>query len=281
MGFMKIAPDTPPPPPLPTPDMDGSGDVNFADYSLFAAQWMRTDCNDCNGADFTNDGNNVDYNDLDIFVDNWLRDYTLLGYWQLDGDANDSSGYGNDGTVQGGAVWVDDSNRGWCLSLGGGGDYVQIPADANLNAGKITMAAWVKTSNAAPAGNMFVLNRQMTQPGTYTMWLKGADGKWAAQIRLDGDENNPIQIYSNDVATTDWTHIAATYDGSDFKLYINGILQTETAAAAGSIDDDSSGILTIGAHPNPGNYFEGLIDEVIIYGKALNQQAVEKLAGVE
>ncbi|GAI81674.1 unnamed protein product, partial [marine sediment metagenome] len=94
------------------------------------------------------------------------------------------------------------------------------------------------------------------------------------------DENNPIQIYSNDVASTDWTHIAATYDGSVFKLYINGLLQADTAAAVGSIDDDSSGILTIGAHPNPTAYFEGLIDEVIIYDKALNQQAIEALAGI-
>ncbi len=239
---------------------------------------MRTDCNDCNGADFTNDGNNVDYNDLALFVDNWLRDYTLLGYWQLDSDANDSSGYGNDGTVQGGAVWVDDSNRGWCLSLGGGGDYVRIPADVSLNAGNITMAAWVKASNPTPATPMHVLNRQMTQPGTYVLWLPSSNHKWGAQIRLNGDENNPIQIYSNDVATTDWTHIAATYDGSVFKLYIDGILQTDTAAAAGSIDDDLSGILTIGAHPDPKAYFEGLIDEVCIYGKALNQQALEALA---
>ena len=241
---------------------------------------MRTECNDCNGADFTTDGN-VDYTDLDIFVDNWLRDYSLLGYWKLDGDANDSSGYSNDGTVHGGAVWVDDSNRGWCLSFDGGDDYVQIPADVNLDAGKITMAAWVKASNAAPAGNIHVLNRKMTQSGTYVLWLTGTTNKWAAQIRLDGDENNPIQIYSNAVATTDWTHIAATYDGSDFKMYINGILQTDTAAAAGSIDDDSSGILTIGAHPNPTAYFEGLIDEVHIYDKALNQQAIEALVGVE
>jgi hypothetical protein len=38
---------------------------------MFAKQWMKTECNDCNGADFILDGN-VDYNDLDVFVDNWL-----------------------------------------------------------------------------------------------------------------------------------------------------------------------------------------------------------------
>jgi hypothetical protein len=276
-GFMKIAPDTPYIAP-PTPDIDGDGDVNFVDYSLFAAQFMGTESNDFNAADFTTDGN-VDYNDLDIFANSWLRGYGLMGYWELDTDANDSSGYGNDGTVYG-AVWVDDSNRGWCLSLDGGNDYVQIPADASLNVGNITMAAWIKASNATPSTAKHVLNREMTKPGTYVLWLTSSTYKWGAQIRLDGDENNPIRIYSNDVATTDWTHIAATYDGSVFKMYINGILQTDTNTAAGSIDKDYSNSLTIGSSPDPQLYFQGLIDEVYIYDKALDQQQIQQLAGL-
>jgi hypothetical protein len=273
--YVSLTYTTPPP---PTPDIDNNGDVNFVDYSLFSAQFMGTESNDFNAADFTTDGN-VDYNDLDIFADNWLRDYGLVGYWELDSDANDGSGYANDGTVYG-AVWVDDSNRGWCLSLDGGNDYVRIPADASLNVGNITMAAWVKASNATPAKAMHVLNREMTKLGTYVLWLTSSTYKWAAQIRLDGSENSTIRIYSNDVATTDWTHIAATYDGSVFKMYINGILQTDTNAAAGSIDKDYSNSLTIGSHPDPKLYFAGLIDEAYIYDKALNQQQIQALAGI-
>jgi len=47
--------------------------VDFIDYSLFAADWLETDCGHCvcDGADFTDDGG-VDYYDLKVLCDNWL-----------------------------------------------------------------------------------------------------------------------------------------------------------------------------------------------------------------
>ena len=54
-----------------TGDIDGDGDVDFADFGLFAAQWQQTSCGDCGGADFTDDGN-VTMEDLEKFIENWL-----------------------------------------------------------------------------------------------------------------------------------------------------------------------------------------------------------------
>ncbi len=52
-------------------DMDADGDVDFVDFASFAPYWQQTDCGQCNGADFTDDGN-VDANDLHEFTENWL-----------------------------------------------------------------------------------------------------------------------------------------------------------------------------------------------------------------
>lgn len=52
-------------------DMDGDGDVDFVDFSLFAGYWGQTDCGQCGEADFTGDGN-VDIDDMQQLVANWL-----------------------------------------------------------------------------------------------------------------------------------------------------------------------------------------------------------------
>lgn len=52
-------------------DIDGDGDVDFADFTLFALYWRHTDCGQCGGADFTNDSK-VDIDDLRLFAASWL-----------------------------------------------------------------------------------------------------------------------------------------------------------------------------------------------------------------
>jgi len=57
---------------IPTPgDIDGDGIVDFVDAALFAAQWLQTNCGQCDGADLTDD-ERVDIDDLCRFIENWL-----------------------------------------------------------------------------------------------------------------------------------------------------------------------------------------------------------------
>jgi hypothetical protein len=55
----------------PIRDMDGDGDVDFADYAVFAGHWHEVDCGDCGGADFNGDGF-VGFDDLWDLIANWL-----------------------------------------------------------------------------------------------------------------------------------------------------------------------------------------------------------------
>jgi hypothetical protein len=60
----------------PIRDIDGDGDVDFADYTAFADYWYQTDCGDCGGADFNGDGV-VDFEDLAELVAGWLAGISL------------------------------------------------------------------------------------------------------------------------------------------------------------------------------------------------------------
>ncbi|MFB9421176.1 LamG domain-containing protein, partial [Nonomuraea rubra] len=70
-----------------------------------------------------------------------------------------------------------------------------------------------------------------------------------------------------------WSHLAATYDGTTLRLYVNGVLTSERTAG-GPIRTDN-GVLRIGGNSLWGEYFNGLIDEVRIYNRALNAVQIQ------
>ena len=70
-----------------------------------------------------------------------------------------------------------------------------------------------------------------------------------------------------------WTHLATTYDGAALRLYVNGAL-VKSRALTGSIIA-STGPLDIGSDAVWGEYFQGLIDDVRVYNKALSQAQIQ------
>ena len=70
-----------------------------------------------------------------------------------------------------------------------------------------------------------------------------------------------------------WTHIAFTYDGTTQRLYVNGT-QVATKATTGAIQTTNNP-LWIGGNQPYGEYFNGLIDEVRVYSRALSQSEIQ------
>ena len=70
-----------------------------------------------------------------------------------------------------------------------------------------------------------------------------------------------------------WSHLAITYDGSTVRLYLNGAM-VDSVAHTGLITS-STNALTLGSDPFYGQYFNGLIDEVRIYNKALTAAQIQ------
>ncbi|MEM4364120.1 MAG: LamG-like jellyroll fold domain-containing protein, partial [Candidatus Diapherotrites archaeon] len=90
-------------------------------------------------------------------------------------------------------------------------------------------------------------------------------------------ENNGISLTAttNKNYDTQWHHYTITYDGSNVKAYIDGE-EILSKPATGKIKIDRSRPLQIGLYPW-GESFNGLIDEIIIYDKALNQQEINNI----
>jgi hypothetical protein len=189
----------------------------------------------------------------------------LVGWWTFDEGsgtaAKDSSGHGHDGTLNGDPKWVG-GPLGGALDFDGTNDFVEIPDDPGLSiTGAITIAAWTNMRTTS-SGEMAILSK----------------GGWATNdlpYELTEERGGVIfwQFYndagrdSNSPSAGEWHHIAATYDGKVFKCYIDGVLAQEWAYAGAMPKNTAS--VTIGRRSRGGTFFNGMIDDVRLYDRAL------------
>jgi PKD repeat protein len=173
----------------------------------------------------------------------------------------DITGNGNNGTIAG-ASWITTGHSGGALNFTANSQMVTVPDSAflDLTTG-MTLEAWIyPTSNS---GTRDVLIKEGTGVDIYNMYQRSG-GKAEANVFVGG-ANRTAQA-SPPPANT-WTYLAATYDGANVKLFMNGV-QVASTAFAGTIAT-STGALRMGGNSLWGEWFRGRMDDVRIYNRAL------------
>ena len=188
------------------------------------------------------------------------------GFEETTGTAvTDSSGTGNPGTIGGGAARTAAGKIGRAIDFDGVSGMVSIP-DANsldLTTG-MTLEAWVQPDTLNSWREVILKER----PGslTYSLYANTSSNRPQSDISTTaGDKSAGI---TPKLAAAAWTHLAATYDGANLRLYKNGVLVTTTAAPGALVT--SANPLRIGGNTIWGEYFDGRIDEVRVYNRALS-----------
>ena len=195
----------------------------------------------------------------------------VIGDWHFNENAGmiayDSSGRGNHGTLNG-AVWGDGKYNP-AMSFDGVDDYVGIPDSAELNIARGSWEMWLKFSaKPSEAGLMNPLAKQEQY------WIHGSsDNSLQAKISVNGTRYI-AKTSSGFIETDKWYHAVGVYDNADLKLYVNGSLEDSVPIAQGGDIDTTSNILAIGTWSSFVDYFDGLIDEVKIYNRALDADEV-------
>ena len=191
----------------------------------------------------------------------------LVAAWGFDTGsgttAADQSGNGNTGTLSS-ATWSTAGKYGSALSFNGGNAYVNVPDSNSLDLTTgMTIEGWVRPTSGG---------------GWQTLLVKERPGELVYGFYANTDANRPqSQVTIGNVArllngTTTvpvglWTHLAATFDGTTERLYANGT-QVAQLAVSGAITTSASP-LKIGGNAIWGEWFNGLIDEVRVYNRAL------------
>ena len=162
----------------------------------------------------------------------------------------DASGSGNTGTAAN-TTWSSAGKYGKALSFNGTSSRVTIPDAASLHLSTaMTLEAWVRPSAVT---NKW---RDVIEKGNDNYYLEATSNKSsrpAGGAIIGGSYAEAFGTTA--LAVNTWTHLAATYDGSALRLYVNGTL-TGTTAKTGAITTSTSP-LTIGSDPFYGQYFSG------------------------
>jgi Concanavalin A-like lectin/glucanases superfamily/Secretion system C-terminal sorting domain len=199
----------------------------------------------------------------------------LVGHWAMEENGGstliDSSSFKNNASIIEGPSWVE-GKRGLALNLNGTIDYCSVPDDPTLNiSSAITIAAWVKPGKYAT--QRIIRKVDGTKNLGYSLFL-GIDS--TISIRFDNSNLKRVKSTTKYPGTGDtWMHIAATYDGTTIRLYINGVEEnTLTASFDIGITENS---LTIGASDSDTQHFGGSLDDLRIYNYALSATEISDL----
>jgi hypothetical protein len=203
-----------------------------------------------------------------------------VGYWKFNEGtgtvASDSSGKGNTGTLMNGPQWVDGVS-GKALGFDGSDDYVSIQDSSSLDIkDQISVEFWMKPAADLPypypGRAMDIFNKGDAYVGE--IHLETTDPHYGEiEFALPGPPHKIIYSKTNVWASAKWYHLAFTYDGSNMRVYVNGVLDN-TLAATGNIVTSgfpmSLGSYCLGTF----SFFEGALDELAIYDYARSSEQI-------
>jgi hypothetical protein len=193
----------------------------------------------------------------------------LVGYWNFNEGsgttAADSSGNNNNGTISG-ATWTT-GKYGNALNFNGSAGLVSINKDI-IGSGATTISAWVYLNGYGQGGYGYILANGPAQ--FYTVG-------WDKKLAFTGNYNSNVLISaSNSIQLNQWVHVTITRDNlGTANVYINGTLNGTANQSSGT--PQAGGSSAIGNAPSGSQTFNGLIDEVRIYNRALSASEVLEL----
>ena len=239
----------------------------------------------------------------------------LIGHWtfnESDGDvAADRSGNGHDGTLEGDPQWTDGGIRGGALEFDGDGDYVQTTLDELQTADNFTISAWFKANVTDTgqyhimwigdvAGNGWGSQSELHMTINHFRFSNKLSFYFGSGGELDGTSINIVSL-EDFTDTSDWHHIAGVIENANGPtvqgtLYLDG--QVVEPFVDGFVNGDGDQFPTtdsadvperdtwntefrIGQAGPAQRWFDGLIDDVRVYDRALSEDEVVQVVSVE
>jgi hypothetical protein len=213
-------------------------------------------------------------------VPSYIPSNGLVGYWPFNGNANDESGNGNHGTVNGPTLTVDRnglSNKAY--SFDGINDFIEVLSSSSVNFGLQSMSlhAWIKETgsnnnfnglickmDANGDGYQFVISNNKLQ-SEWGQTTTGFGSGLTGNVNLNDNSWHLVTMIIDRQANT-----LTFYNNNNIDNSING-----STISLANINNLAN--LWFGKERNSMYYFKGLIDDIIIYNRALSQQEINAL----
>jgi len=242
-------------------DLNNDCYVNNKDFAIVAEHWLHT-------------GNPLD------------SASGIVAYWKFDEGtgttAYDSAG-DNDGNLVGEPNWID-SISGKALDFNGLSDYVEVLNNSNqqITTNKITVSAWIKlNADVGFNGQVRIVNKQQLNGIAWGLEIFGEGKHGATGNQLTFHDSDGLLSWRNCTSPThlnhsQWYHFAVTDNAGLITTYIDG--QEDYSCNDGfGIPSNIDAPIIIGATNVPNAFFNGIIDEVRIYNRALTATEIQYL----
>jgi type II secretory pathway pseudopilin PulG len=210
----------------------------------------------------------------------------LIAWWKLDegvdntctGGVNDACNSGTVGAALDGlklGTWVTAGAASNAISFNGSSDSVRITDNAALDlTGDFTLTAWVRRNGGA--GAQVISKTDAASDGGYGM-LIGNGGEVYCRTNSGTANTDSYTPSGLIVVGGGWHHLAAVKSGTSCRVFVDGTYRTQSQGVHTTVTANAKN-LYIGAKPNlTGEYWNGYLDEVRIYNRALADAEVLSL----
>ena len=161
---------------------------------------------------------------------------------------------------------------GKASSFNGIDNYITASDSPSLDiTGDITVSLWIKMNSKAPWNVLLTKSIPWAGDNGYGFFFRGAGA--TLNFFINHVDYGAAALHPTP-SVGEWHHIVGTYDGSNVRIYSDGVEGTPMSYSTpiGTNNED----LKIGWDPDMLGYFDGLIDEVHIYNRALSEEEIQK-----
>lgn len=181
---------------------------------------------------------------------------------------NDLTANNTNGTLTNGPVF--NSGKAGSIEFDAANDFILLPGASSLSVNYHTISSWNYSSNYNQYGFLFEKTTNGSVNTQYSLFLHPN----TIYYRTYGLSWVNVTLSATNLTNNAWNNITVTYDGSNKKIYINGVLKI-TSAVTGTVTQNTTGTSIIGAYGTGQAYFfNGKIAQTAIYNKALTADEI-------
>ncbi len=261
---------------LTTKTIDGTGTGSFISnltgVTANTTYYVRAYATNSAGTSY---GNEVSFKTLNVDITTGL-----VAFYPFNGNANDESGNNNNGVVNGATLTTDRfGNTGKAYSFDGLNTFIEVASNSSLQlTSNYTLNGWFNANVFFYSSNA---DRSILSKVESTGWYGGYEviiGGNTKDIAYAGNVGgNNFVVGSIGYAINTWYMFTVTFDGSTIKLFMNGML-VNSKIVSGNLQTSNLPLLFGRRGGSIQGKFDGKLDDVRIYNRALTQEEITYLA---